>query len=100
LMQIDPVYVTPRIVRFRTLDPNEPPANDTDAPASGATVTIELLRRQKVVRQVTAQAPAGACVISLSLKHVRRGRYTLQVVATDAGGASSDPVVVQLRIVP
>jgi len=65
-----------------------------------ATVTIELLRRQKVVRQVTAQAPAGASVISLSLKHVRRGRYTLQVVATDAGGASSDPVVVQLRIVP
>jgi len=65
-----------------------------------ATVTIELLRRQKVVRQVTAQAPAGASVISLSLKHVRWGRYTLQVVATDAGGASSDPVVVQLRIVP
>jgi hypothetical protein len=65
-----------------------------------ATVTIELLRRQKVVRQMTAQAPAGASVIPLSLKHVRRGRYTLQVVATDAGGASSDPVVVQLRVVP
>ena len=47
-----------------------------------ATVTIELLRRQKVVRQMTAQAPAGASVIPLSLKHVRRGRYTLQVVAT------------------
>jgi hypothetical protein len=65
-----------------------------------ASVTIELLRRQKIVRQVTAQAPAGASVIPVSLKHVRRGRYSLQLVATDADGAASEPVVVQLRLVP
>jgi hypothetical protein len=65
-----------------------------------ASVTIELIRRQKIVRQVTAQAPAGASVIPVSLKHVRRGRYSLQLVATDADGAASEPVVVQLRLVP
>jgi hypothetical protein len=65
-----------------------------------ATVTIELLRRHKVVRQATDQAPAGASVIPFSLKHVRRGRYTLQIVATDADHASGEPIVVELRLVP
>src|SRR5690348_6307232 len=36
-----PVYVTPLIVRLRTLEPNVPPLNDTDAPVSGAIVTID-----------------------------------------------------------
>jgi hypothetical protein len=66
-----------------------------------ATVTIELLRGRrkiKVVRQVTAQAPAGASVIPFSLKHVGTGRFSLRLVATDADGAASAPVVVQVRL--
>jgi hypothetical protein len=65
-----------------------------------ATVDIELQRRHKVVRQATAQAPVGTSLIPLSLKHLRRGRYTLRLVATDADGAAVDPVVVELRLVP
>jgi hypothetical protein len=65
-----------------------------------ATVTIALLRRTKVVRQLTAQAPAGASLIPFSLKHVRKGRYTLQLVATDVDGAPTAPVVIPLRLVP
>src|SRR5262249_43470007 len=65
-----------------------------------ATVDIELERRHKVVRQLTAQAPAGTSLIPLSLKHLRRGRYTLRLVATDAEGGAGAPVVSGLRLVP
>ena len=64
-----------------------------------ATVTIELRRGDKVVRRLTVdESSAGNFTTTLSLKHLRSGRYTLHVVATDAEGAPSVPVDRAFRV--
>ena len=45
-----------------------------------------------------SQASAGAFAASLSLKHVRPGKFTLHIVATDADGATSTPIDLPIRI--
>jgi hypothetical protein len=69
--------------------------------SEAAHVTIELLnKRGKVVRQATVDATAAGDVSApLSLKHVKAGRYTLRVTATDAQGLSSVPVEQKLKLV-
>jgi hypothetical protein len=69
---------------------------DVDEPA---TVTIQLLKKNKVVREATvARAAAGAFDATLSLKRVRPSRYTLRVLAVDADGATSAPTNLALRV--
>ena len=78
--------------RERTLSLNL----DVDEPA---TVTIQLLKKDEVVRQTTvSRSSAGAFVATLSLRHVHPGEYTLQVFAVDSEGATSAPVDLPLRV--
>jgi len=98
---------------------NQPPVVTVDAPADvslrdlghppvlsvglevdeAATVTVELRKNDKVMRQTTVSGPsAGALVAPLSLRHLHPGKYTLRVVATDSEGAKSGPVTLPLRI--
>jgi len=69
---------------------------DVDEPA---TVTIQLLRKDTVVRQLTVtRSSGGAFVATLPLKHVHPGRFTLHVLAVDSEGATSAPVDLPLRV--
>ncbi len=78
--------------RERTLSLNL----DVDEPA---TVTIQLLKKDEVVRQTTvSRSSAGAFVATLSLKHVHPGEYTLQVFGVDSEGATSVPIDLPLRV--
>src|SRR5947207_9890649 len=71
-------------------------ALDVDEPA---TVTIQLLKQDKVVRQTTViRSSAGAFVATLSLKRVHPGKFTLHVLAVDSEGATSAPVDLPLRL--
>src|SRR5207247_10275512 len=58
-----------------------------------STVTIQILNKKgTVVKQVVvSQATAGSFTAQISLEKVKRGKLTLRVIATDAGGASSTP---------
>jgi hypothetical protein len=94
------VSVGPLEAELRLRDLGRPPTLsvplDVDEPA---TVTIQLLKRYKVVRQATVtRSSAGAFVATLSLEHVHPGRFTLHVLAVDTEGATSAPVDVALRI--
>jgi hypothetical protein len=63
-----------------------------------ATVTIQILKGDNVVRQATVtQSSAGAFEGPISLRRVR-GNVTLRVVAVDQEGATSAPVDVALRV--
>jgi hypothetical protein len=67
-----------------------PLALEVDEPA---TVTIQLLKKDKVVRQaMVTRSSAGAFVTTLSLMRVHPGKFTLHVIAVDAEGATSAPV--------
>ncbi len=69
--------------------------------SEAADVTVELVnKRGKVVRQAMGSATAaGALTVPLALKHVKPGKYTLRVTATDAAGASSTPAQQSLKLV-
>ncbi len=93
LGQVDALIRLRDLGRDRTL----PLTFSVDEPS---TVTVQLLnRRHKVVREVTVnQTSAGTVAVSLSLKQVRPGPFTLHVVATNGDGATSTPVDFAIRI--
>jgi len=64
-----------------------------------STVTIQILNKKgTVVKQVVvSQARTGSFTAQISLEKVRRGKLTLRVIATDAGGASSTPAERQFK---
>jgi hypothetical protein len=88
----------PPLVHLRDLD--RPPTLSipltVDEPA---TVTVQLIRRQRVIRQATyTRSSGGDFTANLSLRHVPPGSFTLDIVAVDEDGATSDPIDVPLRI--
>jgi hypothetical protein len=63
-----------------------------------ATVTIQILKGDNVVREATVtQSSAGAFEGTISLRRIR-GNVTLRAVAVDPEGAMSAPVDVTLRV--
>ncbi len=88
----------PAVIRLRDLD--RPPTLSIPLDVSEpATVTAQLVRRQRVVREATVtQSSAGAFVAELSLRHLRPGSFMLHVFAVDPEGAMSTPVDLTLRI--
>jgi hypothetical protein len=62
-------------VRFRLSEP--------------ATVTVRVKRGRKVIKSARVQAAAGTHSLTVRSKKLRKGRYTVQVLARDASGNRS-----------
>jgi hypothetical protein len=64
-----------------------------------ATITIQLFRKHKMVRQVTVtRSSSGAFDTTLDLQRVRPGKFTLRALAVDSDGTASEPKDLALRI--
>ena len=67
--------------------------------SEAARVRIAFKRRSgKSPRPVVRQLAAGPAVLRLSTRRVRRGRYRMTLVATDAGGNASAPLRRRFRV--
>jgi hypothetical protein len=71
-----------RLLRFRLSEP--------------ATVHVSFLRGSRVVRRLTIHARAG--VNAVRLRSLRRGRYRVALVATDAAGNAAKAVLTHVRV--
>ena len=57
---------------------------------------VSVLRGDRVVRRLTIRARAGVNAVSLGA--LRRGRYRVALVATDAAGNAARAVMTRIRI--
>lgn len=64
--------------------------------SEAATVRVKVRRRGRT-RSITATARAGKGKLRIPRRLVRRGRLRLTVIATDAAGNTSKPVVLRVR---
>ena len=67
--------------------------------SEAAAVTVTILKKSRRVATVPLPAPAGHVTRKLSTKKLKRGRYTLQIVAIDPAGNRSRPATVAFKVV-
>jgi len=71
-------------VRFRLSEP--------------ATVTVRVKRGRKIIKSKRVQAGVGTHSVRLRSKRLRKGRYTVEVLARDASGNRSRLATMRLSV--